>query len=271
MNSECSDIFAQLESWYDRDTGQYLLRSLRDALAERLDTTFGYHILQLGVTRGHPLYQGSPINHRIYAAERPGDSIGLVCDAQELPLDSDSVDAVIAHHSLEFAINPHQVLREIQRVLTPQGQLLLIGFNPYSLMGLNAMIRGRSAQSFWHHCTPVSENRLTDWLHLLGCEVQDCDRLCAIPPFGSERVQRLLMRWDGWTNRQNLHGGGVYVLHAIKQVSALHKPRQSLRLRGERLIGLAVPQPRPVPSPTPATPIQRRDNGARNGNGDVAA
>ena len=267
--SECIDILTELESWYARENGEYLLAKTREALQELLDTSFGYHILQLGMVRGQPLYEGSPINHRIYAACSGGDSVGLVSRADELPLDSDSVDTVIAHHCLEFAPNPHQVLREIQRVLTPQGQLFIIGLNPYSLVGINTYLRGLSRQSLWHQHSPVSESRLIDWLHLLGCEVRGSTRLYGVPPAGGGRLRQWLINCDAWSNRHNLPGGGLYIMHAVKQVSALNRPRRQLRLRSERLIGLTVPKPSATPSPTPATPARHRVASTRQG--DTAA
>ncbi len=258
MNGECIDILAKLESWYARENGQYLLEMTRVAVQGLLDTSFGYHILQLGVTGGRPLCQSSPINHRIYAAEHPGVGVGLLAHAGELPLDSDSIDTVIAHHCLEFAPNPHQVLREIQRVLTPQGQLIVVGFNPYSLLGITTYLRGLSRQSLWHQHHPVSEKRLTDWLHLLGCEVQDIIRLYGVPPAGGGKLRQWLMRSDAWSQRNNLPLGGLYILHAIKQVSALQRPRLQLRSRSERLIGLV---PQPAPAPTPIAPAHQRRKG----------
>jgi SAM-dependent methyltransferase len=268
MNSECTDILAELESWYARENGQYLLEKTRVAVQDLLDTSFGYHILQLGVTGGRPLCQSSPINHRIYAAEHPGAGVGLLAHASELPLDSDSIDTVIAHHCLEFAPNPHQVLREIQRVLTPQGQLLVVGFNPYSLLGINTYLRGLSRESLWHQHHPVGEKRLTDWLHLLGCEVQDIIRLYGVPPAGGGKLRQWLTRADAWSQRNSLPLGGLYILHATKQVSALNRPRLQLRSRGERLIGL-VPKPAPAPTPAPSAPAHQRRK--PSGQGDAAA
>ena len=267
MNSECNDILAELESWYARDNGQYLADTTRAAMQDLLDTSFGYHILQLGITAGRPLCYSSPINHRIYAADRAASNVALVAHADELPLDGDSIDTVIAHHCLEFTHNPHQVLRELQRVLTPQGQLLVVGFNPYSLLGINTYLRGLSRQSFWHQHSPVSENRLTDWLHLLGFEVQDVMRLYSVPPAGGGNVRHWLQRADAWSQRKNLATGGLYILHATKQVTAMQRP---LRSRKERLIGLVPkPAPAPTPTPTPKNPIPQRRKPL--GQGDVAA
>jgi SAM-dependent methyltransferase len=180
--------------------------------------------------------------------------VGLVAEPDELPLDSDSVDAIVAHHCLEFAANPHQVLREIQRVLTPQGQLLIIGFNPYSLLGCETRLRALMHDPLWSRHRPVSEHRLTDWLHLLGCEVLDSRRLYGLPPFGSGRLRRLVMAGDGWLTRYNLPLGGVYILHATKQVAGLHRPRRLPLSRRGRLIGLV---PKPAPTPRAGYPRER--------------
>jgi hypothetical protein len=76
------------------------------------------------------------------------------------------------------------------------------------------------------------------------------------------------MRGDAWCQRNNLPLGGLYILHATKQVSALQRPRLQLRSRGERLIGL-VPKPAPAPTPTPTAPAHQRRKPL--GRGDAAA
>jgi SAM-dependent methyltransferase len=264
---ESINIMTELESWYARDSGRYLLASTRAAVDAVLDTAFGYHLLQTGCSRGHALFLSSPINHRIYVAEQAGEQINLLAQADELPLESDSIDIVIAHHTLDFADDPHQVLREVQRVLTPQGQLLVVGFNPRSLQGISARIRGLSRNSLWHWHTPVSESRLTDWLHLLGCEVQDSRRLAWIPLLGRGAIGRWLAGANVWGDRHNLPTGSVYILHAIKQVPAVRRPRLQWQLPRERLISLV---PKPAPTPTPYRPT-REAAAQRKGGGEGAA
>lgn len=263
MTSDSSTVYDQLESWYCRRNGLYLLENLRENLEKSLNTAFGYHILQMGLTRHHPLFENSPINHRIYTSPRGGEDIGLVAHSEELPLESDSIDILIAHHSLEFDSNPHQVLREMQRVLAPQGHLLIIGFNPFSAFGGGTALRGLSSKSPWHYHHPIGSHRLTDWLHLLGCEVQDCSHLYALPPMGSGKFRELMIRCDKWASSHNMPVGGLYVLHAIKQVARINRTRRRLLPAGRRLIGLAVPKPSAAPSPSPSIHTPRT--------GDVAA
>lgn len=266
MQQNFAESLSELERWYMRGNGQYLLQSTRTAVQDLLDTSFGYHILQLGVTGGQPLCGGSPINHRLYCAPRMNEGAAVVAEPEELPLESDSVDAVIAHHCLEFAANPHQVLREIQRILTPQGQLLVVGFNPFSLLGCKTRLRGALRDPLWSQHRPVSEHRLTDWLHLLGCEVLERRRIYCLPPVGRGRLRDVVAAGDHWSTQHNLPFGGVYILHANKHVAGLHRPRRVLRPRRARLVGL-VPKPAPTPAP-------RALSGARMvplENGNVAA
>jgi SAM-dependent methyltransferase len=247
-----------LESWYSRGNGRYILDQTRAALQEMLTTSFGYHILQMGITRQHRLFDDSLINHKIYLSGRIGGDVGLVARGDALPLEGDSIDTLVAHHCLDFASDPHQVLREMQRVLAPQGQLMIIGFNPYSLLRCSTLLRGLSRESLWHHHHPISNNRLTDWLRLLGCEVQSTHHLYAVPPAGAGKLQQRVAQCDLWSRERNLPVGGLYIVHAIKQVSALHPPRRRLRFGRNRLIGLTMSKPAATPSPTPILPSPQR-------------
>ncbi|PLW82105.1 class I SAM-dependent methyltransferase [Kineobactrum sediminis] len=244
MMGECSDILTELESWYQTDQGLNLQASLQSALEPILDTAFGYHLVQVGHTRQQPLCNNSRIHHRAYIAPQGGQHISLVAEAAELPLESESVDVVVAHHCLEFSAQPHQVLRELHRVLTPQGQLLLIGFNPYSLLGMVQRLRGLVGNSLWQEQHAVGRTRLLDWLRLLGFEQENCHFLSPLPVGGSGSGARLAGRLNAWSERHKLPLGGVYVMHAVKQVGGSARPVRRARSR-PRLIGLSVPAATP--------------------------
>ncbi len=57
------------------------------------------------------------------------------CDLLDLPFEAQSVDLLVMPHTLEFARDPHRLLREAERVLVPEGQLIILGFNSLSLWG----------------------------------------------------------------------------------------------------------------------------------------
>jgi SAM-dependent methyltransferase len=257
--AEFIDILTELETWYGREAGQHLLQQTRDALREPLAAAFGYHLVQVGEVRGQPLWQGSRINHRVYAAPRAGIGTNLVCNGDELPLDSDSVDALILHHALEFSERPHELLREAQRVLTPRGILLVVGFNPWSVHGVSTRLRALSSDSLWRRQRFVSESRLSDWLHLLGFDMQSSRSLEPLPVRGGQRLQRWLQAANRWHERHALPLGNIYVSHAVKQVARGIRDRRRLQ-SPRRLIGLAVPKP--VVAPSPSTGVHRDGDSA---------
>ena len=248
MSTDSSDIRHQLECWFDTPAGQYLLLRERELVARRLEQVFGYHLLQLGISGRHSLADDSTLSHKIIAAGSERADAGLVTEADSLPFTSDSIDVAILHHSMDFAENPHQLLREVQRVVAPHGHIIVLGFNPWSLFGLGAAAHGLLPGSLWQHATPMSVGRLRDWLHLLGCEQRSVGYTFATPSWGSGRGHQWLRACDNFCTRHNWALGGAYALHSQKQVT----PITPIRMRWKRsvsgrLIGLGGAKP--VPSP----------------------
>ena len=166
---------------------------------------------------------------------RPAMPVAVVLDYAELPFASQSLDLVVLPHVLEFAAEPHQVLREVERVLIPEGQLIVCGFNPASLWGAR-QLAGRLTGA---HFLPrdgefISPRRMKDWLKLLNMEVNRGHFGCYAPPCATEKwLQRYAFMEEGG-KRWWPYLGAVYMMHAIK------------RVKGMRLVG-------PVWSRSPAT------------------
>ena len=253
---QSSEISRALESWYERHQGDELCERFRARLQPVLDLAFGYHILQLGPLPERNLIASSPINHRILAAasagragpERlPGGGLPgagraptMLCHGDELPLESDSMDMIVAFHALEFDQHPHGCLREMQRVLRPHGHLIIVGFNPNSLLGLALYLRRARRSGLWRHHRPVSLHRLTDWLRLLDCELETVDHLYPVPLVGRGRLRRAVESIDAWAMRHTLPVGSLYIAHAIKQIPGVRRPSLWRLPARERRPGLAV-------------------------------
>jgi SAM-dependent methyltransferase len=248
MNRDSSEISRQLECWYQRPAGQYLLDQERRLVARALEPAFGYHLLHLGATLEPTLGEQAPLRHRIRAARWRSDHAGLMTLGDALPFPNDSIDAVLLHHAMEFAERPDQLLREVQRVLMPRGHLVIVGFNPWSAVGAGIRTRGLWSRALWAQARPMGVHRLRDWLHLLGTEVESVSYTYSLPPVADGRLHRGLAGLDRFATRHNWPSGGAFVLHAQKQVSMLTPRRQRPeRRKAAALIGLAVPKP--VPSP----------------------
>ena len=153
-------------------------------------------------------------------------SLTVVHDFAELPFASQSLDLVILPHILEFAAEPHQVLREVERVLIPEGQLIVCGFNPASLWGARQMAGRLSGASFLPRDGEfISLPRLKDWLKLLNMEISRGHFGCYAPPCTTETWLNRYAFMEQAGQRWWPYLGAVYMVQAIK------------RVKGMRLIG----------------------------------
>lgn len=148
--------------------------------------------------------------------------IVVLHDFAELPFASQSLDLVVLPHVLEFAAEPHQVLREVERVLIPEGQVIVCGFNPASLWGAR-QVAGRLAGA---HFLPldgefISLPRLKDWLKLLNMEVNRGHFGCYAPPFNSEKWLKRFSFMENAGDRWWPYFGAVYIVQAIKRVAGM--------------------------------------------------
>ncbi|MDX2217594.1 MAG: methyltransferase domain-containing protein [Burkholderiales bacterium] len=202
--------------------GAYVLDREQHWLDQTTPDIFGYHALQLGLPQ-LDLLRESRIVHRLridpFTQVGAEQSVHLRARFAELPIATHSVDLAVLPHVLEFADDPHEVLREIDRVMIPEGRLIIIGFNPWSLFGLRRVL-GRADAAPWDGRF-VSLIRMKDWLSLLGFDVADGHLACYAPPMKSEKW---LKRWrflDRTGGRWWGVAGGVYMLQAVKRVRGM--------------------------------------------------
>lgn len=205
-----------LTAWLESAQGEYVIAQERSLLDPLINDIFGFHAVQLGLNQIDFLASSRITCHHHLGETTPCDLAG---DFTALPLASQSVDLVILPHTLEFHPDPHQVLREIERVLIPEGRVLIVGFNPLSLWGLRCRIAPRN--TFPWNGQYLSVVRLRDWLKLLGFEVDRGQFACFAPPFSradwlnhARPVDRAGRRW--WT-----FSGGIYVLQALKRIPSM--------------------------------------------------
>ena len=209
---------ASLHDWFHTPLGAYLLAREQAWLDQVVPDIFGYHAIQLGLPQ-FDLLRESRIAHRARVnPQGEGGVADVLANWHELPFDAQSVDLCLLPHVLEFADNPHEVLREIDRVMRPEGRILILGFNPWSLFGTRRLF---SSKGYPWQGQFVSLVRMKDWLQLLGFEPSAGRLACYIPPCESAVWQK---RWgfmesagDRWWGV----GGGVYMLEAIKRVQGM--------------------------------------------------
>jgi len=226
----------QMRRWYAEGLGEVLAREERTALQQVLPMLFGYHLVQLGYLYDTDYLAESCVRHKVVAdpdLTLPASQRMLLADAAQIPLASDSVDVVILPHTLEMHPQPHQVLREVERILIPEGHVVLLVFNPWSLWGMRrALTFGENKQAPWC-CRFINPIRTKDWLEVLGFQVREVRTFFHRPPIGHPEVQRWMAPLDGWGERLWPAFGGVTLYVVRKRVIPITpiKPRWQRKRR----------------------------------------
>ncbi|MDJ0808132.1 MAG: methyltransferase domain-containing protein [Gammaproteobacteria bacterium] len=202
----------------------------RHVLERRLSNLFGYYLIQIGcMDTKLDLLRSSPAKNKLLM-DRGMEDLSLWADPMHLPLATDSVDGVLLHHSLDFSLDPHQLLREVERILIPEGKLLIVGFNPWSLWGGRRLLYLRGRQPPWSGHF-FSLKRVSDWLALLGFDLMGIDHMNFRPPLQSQGLMQKLQFMERLGEAAWPLLGGVYVLEAVKRTLTMTpiKPRWRIR------------------------------------------
>ncbi|MDY7579614.1 class I SAM-dependent methyltransferase [Herbaspirillum sp. RTI4] len=228
-----------LAAWLQTPGGIYV-REWEHACLNRLTADiFGFNAVQIGAP-GIDALAANRMPYRFVSDATPPSASAsvsqaavtlpqaLIHDFSELPFASQSLDLVILPHVLEFSAAPHQVLREVERVLIPEGQLIICGFNPLSLWGLRRSVARLTGAHFLPQGGDfIHLSRLKDWLELLDMEVGRGDYGCYAPYFATDKWLRRFHFMETVGSRWWPYLGAVHIVRAIK------------RVKGMRLVGPA--------------------------------
>ena len=230
-----------LHDWLQTPPGRYLLAWEQERHDELVADLFGYHALQLGL----PDLQGLRANrmpHRWLALDASGPEdraqAQLYADAVQLPFGPASLDLVLLPHTLEVSPDPHAALREVARVLVPEGRVIVSGLNPWSLWGWRqwrVQLYQRLGAGGQRYLPPAHEllapSRVRDWLRLLGLEVETLSFGCFAPAVRSEGWLVRHAWMDGVGPRWWPVLGAGYAIVATKRVAGMRLLEPAWRRR----------------------------------------
>lgn len=208
-----------MDEWFETPLGRYLIEREQAYFDQAVADIFGFNALQLGLVQ-YDLLRTNRMSARFSAAPELRGQVKALAEPEGLPFASQCIDLVLLPHVLEFSPNPHQILREAERVLMPEGQVIISGFNPFSLWGLPHYLSARKQEYPW--CGNfISLPRIKDWLALLGFEVVAGRMCCYAPPLRSEQWRRRFGFMEAAGDRWWALAGGVYFLQAKKKVAGM--------------------------------------------------
>jgi SAM-dependent methyltransferase len=175
-------------------------------------------------------------------AEAGGEGLPVRGLPEQLPFLAGSVDVVLLPHTLDFASDPHHVLREVERVLAPEGHAVVLGFNPLSLWGIRRLFaRRRRAVPWSGHFFRLA--RIKDWLALLNFECVQGRMLYYRPPLAHEGVMDRLHFLDKMGDRWWPLAAAVYLLVAKKRMFGVTPLPLEWKTTGLAGRGLAAARP----------------------------
>ncbi|SAK81772.1 type 11 methyltransferase [Caballeronia fortuita] len=238
-------------TWTSSAPGRYVLEWEQAQLDHVVSDIFGYHALQLGMPQLDALRENrmtgralvldaesassapytppraaTPGVSALPAASAPDGRSTVWCDLLDLPFEAQSVDLLVLPHTLEFSPDPHRLLREAERVLVPEGQLIILGFNSLSLWGARqslGKVAGRPFVPSAHEM--IAFTRIKDWIKLLGFDLERGRFGCYRPPLVADKWLQRYQFMEAAGDRWWPIFGAAYMITAVK------------RVRGMRIIG----------------------------------
>ncbi len=243
-----------LAEWFATPKGAYVLEWERAQFDSAVEDIFGFSAVQVGLPSVDCL-RANRISYRFTVGTEPGCAVRA--DPRHLPLASNSMDLVVLPHVLEFSEDPHQILREAERVLMPEGQIVIAGFNPLSLWGLKRKLGRKRPEVPW--CGDfIGLLRLRDWLKLLGFELNGGRFGCYAPPFSQARWLQRFAFMEKAGDRWWPICGGLYVVRAVKRVRSMRLVTPSWK-NGRATARALAPVARREPAMMPAEPRRQRE------------
>ena len=231
----------ELQSFYDAPLGQIARRFIRQRLREVWPSVRGQSVLGLGFATPYlrpfqleadrviaimPSQQGVA-----HWPSHPGN-LAALSEESALPLPDSSVDRVIVAHLLETSESLRPLLRQIWRVLTPAGRIVVIAANRTSLWA-------QFEATPFGHGRPFSRSQLQRLLTDAMFTPTASTTCLHMPPMGMGYLVRNGTRWERMGRKLWPQLAGVHLTEATKEVVAL-APDAGVRRRVQAKPVLAV-------------------------------
>ena len=164
-----------LFSIYETPQGKLLQRLEERYLKRYITVSYNQSILQIGVLGWENKYIDSSLYSKYCILDIKGEnnrgSVKIFGKSNQLPIQSEMVDLIILPHLLEFDANRFQTMREIERILKPEGEVIILNFNPLSIWVRLQFLWNIKMSNSWRGYF-INRSRVADWLKLLNFEIK---------------------------------------------------------------------------------------------------
>ena len=215
-----------LNDFYKTSLGVSFLNIEKKFINDSIDDVFGFYAIQVGAC-SHDFLSSNRIKDKFVVDRFSSD---IIAESYSLPLESDSVDLIVAPHILDFSIYPQDSLREIVRVIKPGGHLVITFFNYYSLFSIFNSLRSNNYKLINNKNTL---SRIKDWLNLLNVKIVSSKLgFYNLPVENNNLLDKFIFlehacqRWLPFT-------GSIIMMHGIKTISSINlmKPSWSKKFK----------------------------------------
>ena len=203
------------QEWFKSPLGQYLLSLEYGYINPVVMDTFGFYAIQMG-NFDIDFLDHSRIPNKFSLNSNHAD---LMASNEALPFEEASVDLIIAPHILEQMAEPYELLKEIHRVLMPEGRLIISGFNPMSLWGIKRLLSFDIYYPWNTKFIPLS--KIKEWLPIIGLEMVEGKMGCYVPPIQQSSWLKKLHTMEKLGDRWWPMLGGFYFLVIQKRVHGM--------------------------------------------------
>ncbi|MEM7304101.1 MAG: methyltransferase domain-containing protein [Pseudomonadota bacterium] len=229
-----------IRHWYQTGAGELVAHAIEKSLWDLSSCMFGYVAIELGrAIEECDLLKNCSIRQKVLIDR--SDLANVYASPAALPIENDCVDLFLLPHTLDFTVKPHEILREVDRCLVPEGHVIIIGFNTISFYGLWRLFLSRKNTAPWN-AEFHSLKKIRDWCSLLGFEEINLKYEAHLPPF--KRIQK-------WKHMQSINRlmqkhlssfGGIYIFVARKRVARITPMENSWSTRSP-ILASKLPKP----------------------------
>jgi len=221
-----------LFSFYETPQGKLLQRQENSYLSHSITVSCKQTILQIGALGWETDFIDCRLYRYFYILDAHSEgsikAARINGKSHYLPIQSETVDLVILPHLLEFDAHRFQTMREIERVLKPGGELIILNLNQVNIwVRMQFLWNKKMSDSWWGYF--ISRSRMTDWLKLLNYEIMSTAEFT----IDNRTVTLGQFKWC-----RNTFFSMAYAIRAIKRQFTLI-PLTSPKVKRPRLTPLA--------------------------------